>query len=142
LARRTGSSDLPNALTIEEARETLRVFAELWPATEKYPLLRDDLAQQIARVADLASGQWTGQDLELLTLHEHMGDPRFRGVYFLLALLLEPEHARQLRDQLVVRAAKTRDHTVSDEFVTLLEVRREAAQAQLTPPQALGTTGT
>jgi len=65
---------------------------------------------------------------------EHMGDPRFRGVYFLLALLLDPEHARQLRDQLVVRAAKTRDHTVSDEFVTLLEVRREATQAQLPPP--------
>ena len=72
---------------------------------------------------------------------EHMGDPRFRGVYFLLALLLEPEHARQLRDQLVVHAAETRDHTVSDEFVTLLEVRREAAQVQFTPPHALGTTG-
>jgi hypothetical protein len=71
-----------------------------------------------------------------------MGDPRFRGVYFLLALLLEPEHAVQLRDQLVLRAAKTRDHTVSDEFVTLLEARRGAEQAQLAPPPTPAAAGT
>jgi HEAT repeat protein len=73
---------------------------------------------------------------------EHMDDPRFRGVYFLLALLLEPESARHLRDLLVVRAAKTRDHTVSDEFVTLLEARRGAEQAQLARPKAPAATGT
>lgn len=74
---------------------------------------------------------------------EHMGDPRFRGVYFLLALLLEPEQATQLKEQLVLRAAKTRDHTVSDEFVTLLEARRGVEQAQLAPPPtAPAATGT
>ncbi|OJH39566.1 hypothetical protein BON30_18910 [Cystobacter ferrugineus] len=73
---------------------------------------------------------------------EHMDDPRFRGVYFLLALLLEPESARHLRDLLVVRAARTRDHTVSDEFVTLLEARWSTEQAQLALPKVSSATGT
>jgi hypothetical protein len=71
---------------------------------------------------------------------EHMNDPRFRGVYFLLALLLEPQTAQQLRDLLVVHAARTRDHSVSDEFVTLLEARRKSEQAQLAPLLAFAAT--
>jgi hypothetical protein len=73
---------------------------------------------------------------------QHMGDPRFRGVYFLLALLLEPGSAHQLRDRLVVHAARTRDHSMSNEFVTLLEARRKSEQAQLAPPQALAAPAT
>ena len=62
---------------------------------------------------------------------------------FLLALLLEPEHATQLRERLVLCAAKTRDHSVSDEFVTLLEARLGAEQAQVvSPPAAPASTGT
>jgi HEAT repeat protein len=56
-------------------------------------------------------------------LREHLGDARFRGVYFLLALLLAPEDAQELRDRLVEHAAQTRDHTVSDDFVNLLRAR-------------------
>ncbi|WP_158625637.1 HEAT repeat domain-containing protein [Corallococcus carmarthensis] len=65
---------------------------------------------------------------------QHMDDPRFRGVYFLLALLMDPESAHQLRDRLVVHAARTRDHSVSDEFVTLLEARRKSEQLLHAPP--------
>ena len=56
-------------------------------------------------------------------LIDHMGDPRFRGVYFLLANLLSPEDALSLREELIQYAADTRDHTVSDTFVTLLRTR-------------------
>ena len=56
-------------------------------------------------------------------LIDHMGDPRFRGVYFLLANLLSEEDALSLREELIQYAADTRDHTVSDTFVTLLRTR-------------------
>ncbi len=73
---------------------------------------------------------------------EHIDDPRFRGVYFLLALLLDSESATQLRELLVVRAARTRDHTVSDEFVTLIEARRGAEQGEFALQKASGATRT
>ncbi|MEM9768389.1 MAG: HEAT repeat domain-containing protein, partial [Cyanobacteria bacterium P01_D01_bin.71] len=59
----------------------------------------------------------------------HMSDPRFRGVYFLLAKLMPMQDALVLREQLIDYAADTRDHTVSDNFVQLLRSRkvREAA---------------
>jgi hypothetical protein len=60
---------------------------------------------------------------------EHMSDPRFRGVYFLLALLMEPESAKELYELLVEHAARTRDHTVSDDFVTLFKSRQRAEKA-------------
>ena len=53
-------------------------------------------------------------------LKQHIGDPRFRGVYFLLANLLEADEAFQLRENLIQYAADTNDHTVSDTFVKLL----------------------
>lgn len=56
-------------------------------------------------------------------LEEHIGDPRFRGVYFLLANLLQPDAAFQLRESLIQYAADTNDHTVSDTFVKLLRSR-------------------
>ena len=49
----------------------------------------------------------------------HMGDPRFRGVYFLLATLLPLNDAKDLRERLIQYAADTKDHTVSDTFVQL-----------------------
>ncbi|QRO01269.1 HEAT repeat domain-containing protein [Archangium violaceum] len=61
---------------------------------------------------------------------EHMEDPRFRGVYFLLTELLEPGNAKELQDHLVEHAAETRDHTVSDEFVNLLKARRHAERVR------------
>jgi HEAT repeat protein len=56
-------------------------------------------------------------------LIDHMGDPRFRGVYFLLATLLPLDDAGQLREKLIQYAADTKDHTVSDTFVQLLRTR-------------------
>jgi hypothetical protein len=60
----------------------------------------------------------------------HMEDSRFRGVYLLLVSLLPLDRARVLRDVLVERAAETRDHSVSDDFVKLLKVREAAEKAR------------
>lgn len=55
---------------------------------------------------------------------QHLGDPRFRGVYFLLANFLKLEDAIALREVLIQYAADTKDHTVSDTFVQLLRSRK------------------
>ena len=56
-------------------------------------------------------------------LINNIGDPRFRGVYFLLAILLPLNEAKDLREKLINYAADTKDHTVSDTFVQLLRTR-------------------
>ncbi|MEH2356878.1 HEAT repeat domain-containing protein [Nostoc sp.] len=56
-------------------------------------------------------------------LVDRMGDPRFRGVYFLLATLLEIDAAKKLREKLIQYAADTKDNTVSNTFVQLLRTR-------------------
>ena len=56
-------------------------------------------------------------------LIDHIGDPRFRGVYFLLANLLPAYAALELREKLIQYAADTKDHTVSDNFIQLLRRR-------------------
>ncbi|MDF5738419.1 MAG: PBS lyase, partial [Nostoc sp. S13] len=56
-------------------------------------------------------------------LIDHMGDPRFRGVYFLLVNLLPLDTAKELKEKLVQYAADTKDHTVSDIFMQLLRPR-------------------
>jgi hypothetical protein len=58
---------------------------------------------------------------------EHLGDPRFRGVYFLLAMLLPLDEAEALRELLINYAADTKDHTVSDPFIQLLRSRKETS---------------
>jgi HEAT repeat protein len=55
---------------------------------------------------------------------KHIDDPRFRGVYFLLADLLPFIEAQALRETLIQYAVDTQDHTVSDRFVELLRPRR------------------
>jgi HEAT repeat protein len=55
---------------------------------------------------------------------QHLGDPRFRGVYFMLANFLKLEDAISLREMLIQYAADTKDHTVSDTFVQLLRSRK------------------
>ncbi len=52
---------------------------------------------------------------------ELVDDPRFRGVYLLFAQTADRTRARQIRDLLVSRAAKTRDHGLSDQFVRLFD---------------------
>ncbi|OLT59803.1 HEAT repeat domain-containing protein [Moorena bouillonii] len=63
-----------------------------------------------------------GKDLP----NKHISDPRFRGVYFLLATLLPWNAAWHLRETLIQYAANTKDHTVSDTFVQLLLSRQAA----------------
>ncbi len=48
---------------------------------------------------------------------KHMSDPRFRGVYFLLAKLLPLDEAQELRENLIQYAVDTKDHTVMDTYV-------------------------
>lgn len=55
---------------------------------------------------------------------KHLGDPRFRGVYLLLATQLPFDRALQLREMLISHAVKTKDHTVSDRFIELIQTRR------------------
>jgi hypothetical protein len=57
-------------------------------------------------------------------LYDYMGDSRFRGVYFLLATLMPETAAKQLREDLIRYAAKTKDHNISDDFVLLFDFRR------------------
>ena len=56
-------------------------------------------------------------------LIDRMGDPRFRGVYFLLATLLPLDAAKELREKLIQYSADTKDNTVSNTFVQLLRTR-------------------
>lgn len=56
-------------------------------------------------------------------LQDYISDPRFRGVYFLLATMMPLDAAKKLRETLIQYAADTKDHTVSDTFVQLLRSR-------------------
>lgn len=60
---------------------------------------------------------------------EYLDDPRFRGVYFLLATYLSYEDAHSLREEIIQYAAETKDHSVSDEFIKLFKNRRGGAGA-------------
>ncbi len=55
---------------------------------------------------------------------KHIGDPRFSGVYYLLATLLPIDQAAVLRERLIDYAAESKDHTVSDNFVQILRLRK------------------
>ncbi|MGB3512203.1 MAG: hypothetical protein WBA93_23795, partial [Microcoleaceae cyanobacterium] len=58
-------------------------------------------------------------------LEQHINDPRFRGVYLLLATLLPFDQALLLREKLLTNAAETKDHVVSDGFIQRLDSRSE-----------------
>lgn len=62
-------------------------------------------------------------------MSEHIGDPRFRGVYLTLALTLPLDAAEKLERALVVRAAQDGDHSLSDPYVRMVELRRRLANA-------------
>ena len=63
-----------------------------------------------------------GQNNELP--NQHKNDPRFRGVYFLLANLLPLAEAENLREDLIQYAADSGDHSVSDQFIQILRSRK------------------
>jgi hypothetical protein len=54
---------------------------------------------------------------------KHMRDPRFRGVYFVLATLLPLDKAQELRERLIQYATKTKDYTVMGTYVQILQAR-------------------
>jgi hypothetical protein len=54
---------------------------------------------------------------------DKMDDPRFRGVYLLIAQVGHVERAECLRDLLVTRATESLDHSLSDEFVRRFNAR-------------------
>ncbi|NOR68501.1 MAG: hypothetical protein GQ532_02190 [Methylomarinum sp.] len=57
---------------------------------------------------------------------KHLGDPRFRGVYFMLATLMPLVDAQVLREQLINFAVDTKDHTVSDSFIEIVRFRKDS----------------
>ncbi|WP_293064440.1 hypothetical protein [Okeania sp. SIO2B3] len=61
-------------------------------------------------------------------LEQHINDPRFRGVYLLLATLLPYNEALLLREKLLINAAETKDHVVSDQFIQRLNSRSELSK--------------
>jgi hypothetical protein len=61
--------------------------------------------------------------------NDHIGDPRFRGVYLTLALTLPLDAAEKLERVLVVRAAQEGDHSLSDPYVRMVELRRRLTKA-------------
>ena len=56
-------------------------------------------------------------------VQQHISDPRFRGVYLLLANLLSLNAALELRERIIDYAANSKDHTLSDKFIQLLQLR-------------------
>jgi hypothetical protein len=62
-------------------------------------------------------------------LRAHVSDPRFRGVYLTLALTLPLDEAEALERLIVVRAAEEREHSLSDPYVRMVELRRRLAAA-------------
>ena len=58
---------------------------------------------------------------------DHLDDPRFRGIYFLLAMLLPLQAAENLKEELVQHTVKTNDTTVMAPFVDLLNSRKRMA---------------
>jgi ABC-type branched-subunit amino acid transport system substrate-binding protein len=55
----------------------------------------------------------------------HFHDPRFRGIYFRLAMCLPLKEAIVLRDKLMEYATKSGDHSVFDTFVQILSSREK-----------------
>jgi HEAT repeat protein len=59
---------------------------------------------------------------------EHLDDPRFNGVYYLLATLMHMDEAKALHERLIDYAADSKDHLVSDTFTKLLRTRTKLNQ--------------
>jgi hypothetical protein len=56
----------------------------------------------------------------------HLGDPPFRGVYLRLAEVLPMPGADDLREQFILYAASSGDHSTSDAYIQALEERKRA----------------
>lgn len=56
---------------------------------------------------------------------KYLNDGRFRGVYFMLANLMPVNEANALREELIIYSAKSKDHNISDDFIRLLNLRKQ-----------------
>jgi len=56
-------------------------------------------------------------------IKKHLNDSEFRGVYFLLAYLMDIKNAQVLREMIIMNAANTNNNTVSNNFILLLNSR-------------------
>ncbi|MBE9116758.1 HEAT repeat domain-containing protein [Lusitaniella coriacea LEGE 07157] len=112
----------PELKSLEDEKYKM-VISRQWQNTEGEPhqewYFRHDKIMDFFLVQNFLGD---GNEVEA-RLVDCMGDPRFRGAYFLLALLLELDAAKDLREKLIQYAADTKDHTVSDTFVQLLRTR-------------------
>ncbi|QIR35526.1 hypothetical protein HCG51_01340 [Tolypothrix sp. PCC 7910] len=66
-------------------------------------------------------------------VNQHINDPRFRGVYLLLANLLPLDAAVELRERIIEYAANSKDHTLSDKFFQLVQLRLPFQWTQADP---------
>ena len=97
-----------------------RQFTDIHSKTQQEWYFRHDKIQEFFIVQTFLGEV---RDNRLL---DYMGDPRFRGVYFLLATMMPVNEARELRETLIQYAADTKDHTVSDTFIQLFRTRQES----------------
>jgi hypothetical protein len=67
----------------------------------------------------------TGRNAMRERVSVHVGDPRFAGVYLLLALRAPLDVAKDMRDRLNDHAAETRDHALADEVWGIVRQRLE-----------------
>jgi hypothetical protein len=98
-------------------RESESKDAENTPKTEWF--FRHDKIQEFFIVQTFLDNE------NRLTDEQIMSDPRFRGVYFLLAKMLPLDAAQSLQEMLIEYAADNKDHTVSDRFIQLLRSRQQ-----------------
>jgi hypothetical protein len=89
---------------------------------EEWTFRHDKIAEFFIAQTFLSENETAKQRIE-----QHISDPRFRGVYFLLATTMPDEAAAELREYLIQYAAESKDHSVSDEFVLRFGSRRSGA---------------
>jgi hypothetical protein len=89
---------------------------------EEWTFRHDKIAEFFIAQTFLGESKIAQQRIE-----QHISDPRFRGVYFLLATAMPAEAAAALREDLIQYAAQSKDHSVSDEFVLRYGSRRSAS---------------
>ena len=115
--------DFYQALSIMEKEQHRMVLSRQWKDANGEPQkewsFRHDKIMEFFLVQTFLGTSQETQEKR----HQHLGDPRFRGIYLLLARLLPMEAALALREDLIHYAADTKDHTVSDNYVQILRSR-------------------
>ncbi len=80
------------------------------------------------RAGTLAANERLSRIEEMLETHE--GDPRFRGVYLLIAQNAPPDLANWVRELVLDRAVARQDHSLLDAFVRLYAARKSMTETR------------